>query len=263
MQCVRRTKKNKMKQRTAEWLKNVNALDIKYHARQFKEPYRSTVAFCDWLEMVGYIRKDSELKIIDLCSGQGANICYMGERYPKCMFVGVDINPDIVTKGNSFFQKNGIKNCHLEVGDIYNLDSKYISGFDGIVSYQALLGFPEFEKPIQEMVRLKAPWIALTSLFYDGQVSCTVEVKRYDAALERFSRCFYSVYSLPIIQKYLRQKGYSDFQSAPFEIDIDLPKPKKRVMTTYTEKLENGHRLQMSGPVLMPWYFIGVRSKRV
>ena len=92
-----------MKQRTSEWIEKINT---EYHERQLKEPYRSTVAFCDWLEEIGYIHKDSELRIIDLCSGQGANIYYMGMRYPDSTFIGVDINSDIVMRGNKFFQDN-------------------------------------------------------------------------------------------------------------------------------------------------------------
>ncbi len=245
-----------MEQRATEWLEKVNT---EYHERQFKEPYRSTVAFCDWLESIGYIKKDSQLEIIDFCSGQGANIYYMGRRYPKCAFVGVDINPDIVKKGNSFFQTNDIRNCRLEVGDIYNLDGKYLSRFDGIVSYQTLSWLPEFKKPIEAMIKLGAKWVALTSLFYDGQVSCTIEVRECDTNLEPFRDAFYNVYSLPIIRKYFSEKGYSDFQFSSFEIDIDLPKPDKKVMSTYTEKMENGHRLQISGPLLMPWYFIATK----
>lgn len=242
-----------MKQRTTEWIEKVN---IEYHESQFKEPYRSTVAFCDWLEKIGYIERNSQLIIMDLCSGQGANTYYMAKRYPKSKFVGVDINSDIVKKGNTFFQSMGIKNCHLEVGDIYNLDSKYVSKFHGIVSYQTLSWLPEFEEPMKAMTKLDPQWIGLTSLFYDGEISCAIEVKIYNTALELSKECFYNVYSLPIIKKLFSKKKYLSFQFTPFEIDIDLPKPKKRVMGTYTKKLEDGHRLQISGPLLLPWYFI-------
>ena len=50
--------------------------------------------------------------------------------------------------------------------------------------------------------------------------------------------------------------GFNNIKYKPFEIDIDLAKPVNR-MGTYTEKLENGHRIQISGPLLMPWYFVG------
>lgn len=248
-----------MKQRTTEWL-DKNKINTDYHERQFKEPYRSTVAFCNWLETIGLINNGSQLKILDLCSGAGANIYYMSQRYPMSLFVGVDINPDLVEHGNTLFQSNGIQNCCLEVGDIYNLDAKYVSEFNGVVSFQTLSWLPEFKSPIQSMAKLAPQWIALTSLFYDGQVSCTIEVTEYDDVLEPHRSSFYNVYSLPVVKKYIQSNGYPDFQATTFEIDIDLPKPKKQLMTTYTEKIEDGHRLQISGPLLMPWYFIAARN---
>jgi hypothetical protein len=54
----------------------------------------------------------------------------------------------------------------------------------------------------------------------------------------------------------LKDKGYTVFKYCPFEMDIDLPKPEHTLMGTYTKTLPNGKRLQISGPLLMNWYFI-------
>jgi SAM-dependent methyltransferase len=248
---------DKMKQRTTEWIEKV---DFQYHERQFERPYRSTVIFCDWLEQIGYIRKDSCLRILDLGSGAGANIYYMSKRYPNSIFIGVDINYDLVMKGNEFFEKNAIKNCSLEQGDIYNLDKRYIGAFDGIISFQTLSWLPEFKEPIISMTKLNPKWIALTSLFYDGPLSCTIEVQDYDSNLQPCMKSFYNVYSLPVVRKFLSELGYCKFKFTPFEIDIDLPKPDSKGRGTFTEKLQSGRRLQISGPLLMPWYFIAVKK---
>jgi len=249
-----------MQQRTAEWLDN-NKINTDYHERQFREPYRSTIAFCAWLEKEDLIGRGSELKILDLCSGAGANMYYMSQIYPKCNFTGVDLNRDLVSQGNSFFERNAIDNCRLETGNIYDLDSAYRSKFDAVVSFQTLSWLPEFTAPLGAMTALAPRWIALTSLFYDGQVSCTIEVTEYDEKLEPHRASPYNVYSLPIVENYLRKHGYHAFSSTPFEMDIDLPKPEKRLMSTYTEKLSDGHRLQISGPLLMPWHFIAARAE--
>ncbi|MBL7195622.1 MAG: methyltransferase domain-containing protein [Desulfobacterales bacterium] len=256
-----RTEQNRTEQRTeqrtTEWIENV---DTKYHERQFKEPHRSTIAFCDWLEEIGYIQRDSQLKIIDIGSGSGANIYYMGKRYPNSQFIGMDINSDLVTSGNQFFQDNGIENCQLIKGDIYNLSEKYVPANDAIVSFQTLSWLPEFKKPIASLSKLKARWIALSSLFYDGPLSCTIEVQDYDINLNPCKESFYNVYSLPVVRDYLLKNGYPKFQYTPFEIDIDLPRPSEKGRGTYTEKLKNGNRLQISGPLLMPWYFIAAEA---
>lgn len=247
-----------MGQRTVEWL-DKNKVNTDYHDRQFREPYRSTIAFCNWLESAGLINAESELRILDLCSGAGANIHYMSERYPKSSFLGVDINADLVDQGNTFFESKGIHDCRLELGDIYNLDPRYVSGFDGVVSFQTLNALSEFKAPLDAMAGLAPEWIAVTALFYDGPVSCTIDITEYDDDLKPNRSGFYNVYSLPVVRKHMQGNGYRDFLFTPFEIDVDLPKPRQRLMSTYTQKLEDGRRLQRSGPLLMPWYFIAAR----
>lgn len=248
-----------MQQRTAEWL-DKSQINTDYHERQFREPYRSTVAFCNWLESEGLLGRDSQVRILDLCAGAGANMAYMSGRYPGASFVGVDLNGDLVNQGNEFFERNGIRNCRLEVGNIYDLDRGYTSRFDGILSFQTLLVLPEFRAPLQAMADLDPGWIAVTSLFYDGQVSCAIEATEYDNELNPHRTSHYNVYSLPVVRKFLKENGYPGFSFTPFEIDIDLPKPTKQLMSTYTEKVGQGQRLQISGPLLMPWHFVAARK---
>jgi SAM-dependent methyltransferase len=244
-----------MEQRTAEWL-DQDKVNRDYHERQFREPYRSTIAFCNWLEAERFMSPESELRILDLCSGTGANIYYLSKRYPNSTFLGVDINADNVERGNAFFQSRSTDKCRLEAGDIYNLNQKYVSGFDGVVSFQSLMALPEFEGPLRAMAKLEPRWIALTSLFYDGPVSCTIDITEYDDDLAQNRSGFYNVYSLPVVKKQMQANGYRDFRFTPFEIDVDLPRSRQGLMSTFTEKLEDGRRLQISGPLLMPWYFI-------
>src|SRR6266545_7798201 len=55
----------RMEKRTAEWL-DKDKINRDYHERQFREPYRSTIAFCNWLEAEGLVSPESELRILDL-----------------------------------------------------------------------------------------------------------------------------------------------------------------------------------------------------
>ena len=43
-----------------------------------------------------------------------------------------------------------------------------------------------------------------------------------------------------------------------FEIPFDIPKPPIDQMGTYTEKLVDGRRLQISGSMIMPWKTIRI-----
>ena len=245
-----------MKQRTSEWLGEINT---SYHTSQFNDVYRSTVLFCEWLENEAFIHTGSEQTVLDIGCGMGANIFYMSKRFPHCKFVGVDINADLVGKGNKFFRENGIHNCTLEVGDIYNLDEKYFFEFDGVTSYQTLSWLPHYKKAIESMANVGSAWIALTSLFYDGPLSCKIEMQDYDENLQPISSSFYNVYSIPSVREIFRSVYYRSFIYAPFEIDIDIPRGSNKGRGTYTEKLKNGERMQMSGPLRLPWYFIGAR----
>jgi ubiquinone/menaquinone biosynthesis C-methylase UbiE len=213
-----------------------------YHDRGF-EGRRATVAFCDWLDMVGYLKPGTT--ILDLCCGQGGDMFYMSKRYPDNRFVGIEKNMERVIKGNDFFRDNGIKNSYLALGDIFELD---YDGFDGIISLQTMSWLPDFKELLTKMA--SGRWMALSSLFYEGDISCDIQVT--DSGV----KSYYNVYSLKEVTKFIYELGFNNIKYKPFEIDIDLAKPVNR-MGTYTEKLENGHRIQISGPLLMPWYFVG------
>lgn len=245
-----------MKQRLDEWTKNYND---DYFNRQFKTPYRSTVKFCDWLESLNAVTTNKEINILDIGTGKGSNLYYMHKRFPNNNYWGIDVNADFINEGNKFLQSENITNCILEYGDLYNLElEKYSDKIDGIVSYQTLSWLPEYEKALIEIMKLNPKWIALTSLFHDGLVDCKIETQEFHNAEDQdsFKTSFYNIYSLPRIEAFFKEKGYKIFKSTPFEIDIDLPKPEHQNMQTYTQKLMDGTRQQLSGPILMSWYFI-------
>ncbi|EPJ46633.1 MAG: hypothetical protein OFPII_18910 [Osedax symbiont Rs1] len=242
-----------MPQRTTEWFENIN---FSYHEKQFKETYRSTVHFCNWLEKSEVINRECKLTIFDFASGQGANIYYMSKRYPNCNFIGIEINPKLVLIGNTFFEKNNIKNCQLIEADMLNIDGIKYPKADVIISFQTLSWMPEYEKPLQKMIDLQPTWIALTSLFYEGPISCKIQVQDYDDHLSPSIQSYYNILSIPLIEDYFSKNKYHKFNYLAFDIDIDIPKNSNGSRGTYTKKLDTGKRIQISGPLLMPWYFI-------
>jgi ubiquinone/menaquinone biosynthesis C-methylase UbiE len=238
-------------QRVTEWL---DTPKLDYHERQLTEVYRSTVLFFDWLEKIGYINSHSRLTILDLATGLGANLAYMGSRFPNCKFIGVDLNPDFVKKGNAILRERKIDNSRIILGDWYNLEDVFTDAFDGVISLQTLGWLPEFREPLAAIAKLNPRWMAHSSLFYDGPVSATVETQTYDEDSNELRKLFYNVYSIPVVKKFLCDHGYVNYQCVPFEIDIDIPNTGE--FRTYTEKTADGRRIQISGPVFMPWYFI-------
>jgi hypothetical protein len=231
--------KDEFMQRTDERIKNYNK---DYFDRQFAQPYRSTITFCDWLEKIGVIAPESTINILDVGTGKGANLYYMSQRYKASQLTGIDLNPEFILEGNEILKsKNVSERCHLKEGDIYKFDNEHINRYDGIVSYQTLSWLPDFREPLKSMASLNATWIALTSLFFDGDVNCKIELEEYNHSIEQEPKqTFYNIYSLRLVERFLRNLGYSKFSYLPFEIDIDIPKPTHKIMGTYTEKLIDG-----------------------
>lgn len=111
---------------------------------------------------------------------------------------------------------------------------------------------------LEEIISLNPKWIGITSLFYDGEVNCKIETQDYTQPVggQLYKEAFYNIYSIRLIERLFTQHGYGNILYTPFEIDIDLPKPSHKGMGTYTEMLKNGKRIQISGPIMMSWYFI-------
>jgi SAM-dependent methyltransferase len=250
-----------MNQRLDEWIKTY---DDDYYNRQFKIPYQSTIKFCDWLEQLGVLNNQSKYNILDIGTGKGSNLYYMQQRFSNCQYTGIDINNDLIQYCNTLCEEENINNCKTEYGDLYNLDlEKYANRFEGITCYQTLSWLPDYEKALDGIIKLNPDWISLTSLFYEGLVDCKIEVQSYKSPQGKnsFRTISYNIYSLPRIENLFFKKGYKIFKYCPFDIDIDLPKPDHSYMQTYTQKLIDGKRIQISGPLLMNWYFIYAAKK--
>lgn len=245
------------KEEKTAWLELVDRY-TEYHQRQLSSVYRSTVFFCDWLESLGFFTKKKENRLLDIGAGQGANLLYMSKRFKCSYFTGIEINADLVKHGNEYFSKIGQKNCILFEEDLYKLDKTHIGKYNGVISFQTLSWLPEYKTPIRKMVELKPEWIAISSLFFEGRSNCQIIVNDYTMPFRgKPYRQFYSnIYSIPLVKELFFELGYSNFKFIPFDIDIDLSKPETEGFGTYTERLEDGRRLQISGPLLMPWYFI-------
>lgn len=232
--------------------------DPQYHDQQFYCPYQSTISFCDWLVEIGAIGTERS-RICDLGCGKGANLFYMARRFPHCAFVGMDIDEQLVRDGRDFFLRASVSNCQLLTGDLHRAPTYFDSGeFDGIISLQTLSWLPGYDKAFDAISSLSPKWIALTSLFFDGPIEAKTIISELDPAQKGEIRraLFYNTYSIPLVKQYLLNHGYKQFKSTRFEIPIDLPRPTDGKMQTYTERTTDGRRLQISGPLLMNWYFI-------
>lgn len=92
--------------------------------------------------------------------------------------------------------------------------------------------------------------------FFGGNVSATIELKDYTipVAGSKHSTSYCNVYALKQTEECFARLGFPDFRFKRF--DIDLPKGSHGGFETYTELLADGRRLQISGPIMLSWYFI-------
>ncbi len=231
-----------------------------YHIKQYESVYRSTEKFVDWLEASGYLGVDTPQRICDIACGGGANLAYLSRRYKNSRFTGIDISHPLICYGAEKLRDE--VNCELYQGDWFHLDTKWRDQFDGIISFQTLSWLSEYHEPLRQLAELNPKWIAISSLFYEGDIEYSITLKNYYRVSngKEYEKQYYNIYSLIRVRKHLETLGYREFHFIPFEIDIDLPKPESMDVGTYTIKTEENKRLQISAALMMPWYFI-VASK--
>jgi SAM-dependent methyltransferase len=235
-------------QRTQEWDK-LDESAFRYHLSQWETPKRSTLHFHKFAADA----LASSRQVVDLGCGAGAATAYLATATPACRFTGIDLSAELVDTANAVAARRGLGNLRFESDDWYRLRER--RGVDGVVSLQTLSWLPDYEAPLRIVFERIAPrWIALSSLFYPGDISCRIEVTEHTRARQTF----YNVYAMPAIARFCADFGYRITKSDPFEIDIDIPEPENRdLMGTYTLRVDGGgpsHRLQVSGPLLMNWH---------
>jgi SAM-dependent methyltransferase len=243
--------------RTHEW-DSLDPAGLDYHLGQWETPKRSTSAFADFASE----RLARSRSVLDIGSGAGAATAQLARRHPGVRFTGLDYLDELASIASRLAAANGPDNVRFHQGDWYALQPT--TDYDGVVSLQTLSWLPDYREPLEQVFRqLRPEWLAITSLFYPGDISCRIEVEEHQKA----KKCFYNVYSIPAVARLCEQEGYLLERAEAFEIDIDLPAPADLdSMGTYTRRvLDPGHgtpsRIQISGPLLMNWHMLMIVRK--
>lgn len=233
--------------------------DLAYHLRQFDKVYRSTEMMVQWLEDsgAGYFKTGEPQYICDMACGCGANLAYLASKYPETRFLGIELEEKLVLEGN---KRLSFSNAQIIQGDWFQLDRSLTNKFNGIISFQTLSWLPGYKEPLRCLADLNPEWIAISSLFYEGDVDYFIEVNDYTENESDYKELRYNIYSLVRIKKCFESLGYKKFEYIPYDIDIDIEPVNKMGRGTYTRKMADGKRIQISGGMMMPWYFI-VASK--
>lgn len=240
------------KQRTDEWV-NFDDAQLAYHTKQWESPKESTKAFEAFVKDA----LKSTRSVLDLGAGTAAATAYLAERHPGVNFTAADYVNDYLNIGKAISYRKNIGNLSFRNVDWFDLEST--GEFDAVVSLQTLSWLPEVSEPMRQIFeKIKPKWIAITSLFYEGDISCTIEINEHS----REKKYFYNIYALPEMERICARYGYAVKDARKFDISIDIEKPANQdIMGTYTRRVFNDgdgsiERLQISGPILMPWHML-------
>ena len=234
----------------------VDPISMKYHLGQWEKVKESTKHFSQFIQ-----NKLDGGEYLEIGCGAGAPSYFIAKQNPECNFIAADNDKELVNfaKRNLAQQNIKVKNLNFEIDDWFNL--KVRENIDGVISMQTISWIEEYNTPMKEIFnKINPNWIAISGLFYEGDIDCKTEVTEN----KKKRSVFYNTYSIPSFDRYCKEYGYRLTQVKSFDIDIDIDKPKdSNIMGTYTQRVLDGEvakNLQISGPLLLNWKFLLVEK---
>ena len=202
--------------------------------------------------------KGKKLKIPDACCGLGHILYLLNQISPQSEYLGIDFKDYLVEESKKLWKD--YDNIKFMVLDAFNLSKSFNKEFDVCINWKTLSWLPYYEELMNEMVKATKKHIFVSSLFYEGNIDSEIKIREYDLKGDKndFNAYYYNVYSYPKFERYCYSLGVRNVEPYDFQIGIDLPKPADNRMGTYTVKLEDGKKLQISGVVMMLWKIIRI-----
>ena len=208
-------------------------------------------------KIISPIIKEKKLKILDACCGIGHITNLLKNISHESDFIGIDQSDYLIKKAQELFKNT--KNTSFEVADIYDIKEKYQKEFDISICWKTISWLPYYDQILKNLIHMTKDHIFLSSLFYEGDIDFEIKVREFkkESGSEGFNS-YYNVYSLPQFKKFVYSLGAKDIEVFDFDIDIDIAQPPIYQMGTYTVKLENSKKIQISGAVVMNWKIIRI-----
>ena len=166
------------------WNENPDPATLEYHERQWRNPYGSTRAFCEFIRP----RVAAHSRILDVGCGGGAATGYIAQSYPHTLFEGVDCSEFLIRLA----KKHDLPNLSFDIADVEKLP--HLNNVDGVISLQTLHILPAYEPAIEQIVNKIHPrWMAFSTLMWEGDIDCKIVVSEHKRPRESYS----NVYGLP------------------------------------------------------------------
>ncbi len=228
---------------------------LEFHARQFREPNRSTIHIGRFLQTLGL---PESADVLDVGCGAGAPILHLATLFPGFRWTGLDVEGSaLFPLGRAEMKKRGVSIDFIE-GDFYELsDAVRDRTFDLVLSIQTLPFIPDYRPALEQLLAVTGDRLVVSCLFTELDIdalSLMIDYTKPEGARE----LHYNTYSQPRFERFCADRGFGRFVSREFEMDIDLP-PRATGRGTYTRTLADGRRLLFSGPVHLPWRFLAMQ----
>lgn len=208
-------------------------------------------------DLISPIIINRKLKILDACCGIGHISYLLSDISPESTFLGIDQSDYLINNAKELSQNKN--NLSFTVGDVSDFSNNLHKEFDISINWKTLSWLPYYDQMIKDLISMTKNHIFISSLFYDGDIDFEIKVREFkkESGKDHFNS-FYNVYSLPKFKEFVFGLGVKNIKVYDFDMNIDIPKPPVDQMGTYTVKLENSKRLQISGAVVMTWKIIRI-----
>ncbi len=192
-------------------------------------------------------------KIGDIACGGGTLSYHVSKINEESEFILIDYLDSAIELAK-INNKDNDKRFTFEMGDIYNLQIKD-NELDATFCWMTLSWLDNPEKALNELLRVtkKGGKIYLSSLFNIDN-DCDIYSRVYDNSRKsgkdnNYMR--YNTYSMHSIKKWIGNK-VNNIHIHTFNPNIDFEYDGKGV-GSYTKKLDNGERIQISAGMLLNW----------
>ena len=227
-----------------------------WHLEQFSDPKRSTIRLREFVTRIAGDAQPPE-EVLDAGCGAGANMSHLAHLWPTARWTGLDHDPELLAIGR---QRLEPERFTMVQGDFLALERLFgRKHFDVRFSIMTLSWIDDYERAVEQMFAVTRGWLFVLNLFSESELDAFIRMRGRMPGRQQGYDEHYNVYSLPRFERFCRERGARAVVAEPFEIDVDLPRTDPTGMGTFTELTGDGRRIQFSGPLLMPWWFVAVR----
>ena len=143
--------------------------------KQYKSTYQSTIEFDKFIK-----KKLLKSKfILDAGCGEGGTLSFYAKKYKHLKIIGLDYRKYNIATSRKYFKKFNLdKNTKFKKIDLLKkINDKNLNNPDGIISEKTFCTFKNIEIVLNNLINLNPKWIAINSLFFDGNLDILIHTR--------------------------------------------------------------------------------------